>query len=193
MADASPLVALAKQVAGIAERMGVKTAVIGGYALALYDYVRATEDLDLGSDVPITRLRDLDAALSTEGLVTVLRTPDEDDDLGGVIDIRRHEDDEEYVQVVNFRNPYRLGKRHPGQLAVERSELIEEGPLRAVRLAELILMKLHAWSNLGDRQAREDVLALLDRHEIDTAEIERLAEEFELQSAWVTLLASRGS
>ncbi|MCC7385829.1 MAG: hypothetical protein IT384_28530 [Deltaproteobacteria bacterium] len=71
MADASPLVALAKQVARIAEGIGVKTAEIGGYALALYDYVRATEDLDLGSDVSLTRLRDLDAALRERGLVTV--------------------------------------------------------------------------------------------------------------------------
>lgn len=164
MAVDSEIVRLAEEVTAIAKTIHVRTAVVEAYALAAHGFIRATEDFDLGADLMPEGLRRLEAALRGAGLVTELREPDEDDDLGGVLDVRRNPQDLEYVQVINFRNVHRLRRLHPGIAAVERAEPIPGSNLLAAPLADLIAMKLHAWKQLGDTAARNDIVELLRRN-----------------------------
>lgn len=191
MSSEGSLLALASEVARIASGLNIDTAVIGGFALAAHNYVRATEDFDLGTDTSIFKLRDLDKALRAAGYVTELREPDEDDDLGGVIDVRRGVDDLGYVQVVSFSNLSRPGHRHPGKKAIATAEQVPNSPLRTVRLVELIIMMLHSWARLGDEKARRDALELLKRNpDVRAGDVENLARDFELEDAWQKLRSS---
>ena len=110
-----------------------------------------------------------------------LRAPDEDDPLGGVLEIWQHDDEDELpldpVEVVNFCNPYRPG-RNPGTAAVRNARRIEEGSnLRYVQLPDLIVLKLYT----GARRDQADVVELLARNpETDRDAIRVACEPFGL-------------
>jgi hypothetical protein len=103
---------LAERVASVALELGIESAVIGALALAAHNYVRATMDTDLATSVDVfTQLKALEDRLREQGLRVELRLPDEDDPVGGVLQVWEQEDDDgdplDRVEVVNFRNPYR--------------------------------------------------------------------------------------
>lgn len=191
--NGAELLALANEVAEIAATLRIETAVIGGYALAFHNFTRATEDFDLGSSVDVPKLSELKAELERRGYAVELRLPDDEDDLGGVIDVRRHEDDAAYVQIVNFRHPYRLpGDDHPGNAAVRRAEAFTP-TLRAIRFADLIAMKLHCFARLGDSQARLDIMELLKRNPgVDLAEVDDVVKACDLTKEWKEVQESDG-
>src|SRR5512146_2952243 len=90
----SPAVELAERVARLARELGIETALIGAAALAVHHYVRASADLDLATYVDLGALRSLQSRLESEQLHTDLRVPDEQDVLGGVLEIWNRVDDQ---------------------------------------------------------------------------------------------------
>lgn len=174
MPVADPTLELLERVAGVAKTLGIETAVIGAVAMAAHNYVRATADADLGTYVdPYTDLGRLRDALAASGLHVELRTPDDEDPLGGVLRVWEREDENGYpvdfVDVVNFKNPHRPGHHTPGVEAIHAAIPVEGRPtLRFVSLAHLIALKLYT-RGLRDKA---DVVELLrhnpdaDMHEI---------------------------
>jgi hypothetical protein len=162
MADAHPTpIELGERVAALARDLGIQTAVIGAYALAIHHFARATEDLDLASAVQLDDLRKLRAAVEAAGFHCHLETPDDQDDLGGKLTVWLHVDEDDdpidYVEVVNFLNVYRP-RRNPAGEAIRNSVPVSEGSaLRYPTLQDLIALKLDT------RAPRDevDVVALL--------------------------------
>lgn len=119
--DQGPL-RLAEHVAETARGLGIETALIGAYALAAHDYVRATADLDLATVVQLDELRALRGELEVAGLHTALTSPDEQDDLGGTLTIWEQADEDgapiEPVEIVNFLNVLRP-RVNPAAEAIE--------------------------------------------------------------------------
>jgi hypothetical protein len=168
MTPVDPIFVLLERVADVANELGIETAVIGAVAMAAHNYVRATADADLGTYVDpyrdLGRLRD---TLAARGLHVDLRTPDDEDPLGGVLRVWEREDSEgdpiDYVDVVNFNNPHRPGRRTPGFDAIRHAIPVESRPsLRFVGLAHLIALKLYT----GGLRDKADVVELL-RHNSD--------------------------
>jgi hypothetical protein len=163
--EASAQLALAERVAETAARLGIETALIGAAALAAHDYVRGTEDVDLGSAVdPSTRLTALERELAGEGLHTKLRLPDDQDPLGGVLVVwDREGDDGEpvgQVEVVNFVNPLRPARTPAARAIAHAQRLDDSSLLRCVTLPDLIALKIYA----GARQDFGDIVELLARN-----------------------------
>lgn len=164
VASDQPTLALAERVASAARELGIETAVIGAIALAAHNYIRGTLDVDLATRVEhIEDLRRLQQKLVALGLETELRTPDDEDPLGGVLEVWEREGDEDTpinpVEVVNFFNPYRP-EHNPGTAAVRNATPIEGSSLRYVQLADLIALKLYT----GALRDRADVVELLTRN-----------------------------
>lgn len=168
MAPADPILELLERVADAANTLGIETAVIGAVAMAAHNYVRATADADLGTYIdPYTELGQLRDALAASGLRVELRTPDDEDPLGGVLRVWEREDEDgdpvDCVDVVNFKNPHRPGHHTPGSEAIRAAVPVEGRPsLRFVGLAHLIALKLYT----GGLRDKADVLELL-RHNPD--------------------------
>jgi hypothetical protein len=160
--------------------------MIGAAAAALHNYIRATQDVDLCSNVhPELKLRALERKLRDLGLHTTLRLPDEVDELGGVLDVRENADDDAYVQVVNFYNPL-FPRRTPAPTALKAAIPMREANLKYATLASLIALKLDA-NGPGDQR---DVLELLARNpEADISEIRRVCSETDLQDRLDVLLS----
>ena len=95
VATSDPLLELAEQVARQADALGITAAIIGGIAVAMRGAPRATLDVDLGVATGVDRLRALAERLESVGYHIALRLPDDDDPLGGVIDIRAEEIEDE--------------------------------------------------------------------------------------------------
>lgn len=191
---------LAERVAETARTLGIETALIGASALAAHNYVRGTDDIDLGAAVdPRTALRALEQALVELGLRAQLRMPDDQDDLGGVLGVWEHEDADGrplgLVEVVNFYNPYRP-RANPAKAAIENAvPLDERTKLKYVRLADLVALKLYA----GSRKDLADIAEVLALNpEADLQEIRATAKpydatgELERLIAEAALQASRG-
>ncbi len=153
---ADEMLALAIEVSEAAQLCGIECALIGGAALAVHHYARATEDLDLGAiAVPYAKLRELKRSLEDAGCKVTLFDPDDDDPLGGVLTVNRGEVGP--VQVINFENPW-VSRIHPGKRAVANACSLEPGlNLRVVKLEDLIALKLYA----GGRKSENDILELL--------------------------------
>jgi hypothetical protein len=156
-----PGLELAERVASVAHELGIETALIGAMAMAVHKYIRGTSDVDLATNVTSTSdLWRLQAKLESLGLKTELRAPDEDDPLGGVLEIWQREDEAtpiEPVEIVNFYDPY-WPALNPGAAAVRKAVSVEEGsPLRYVCLEDLIALKLYT----GSRRDRDDVVELI--------------------------------
>jgi hypothetical protein len=161
MGETSDPIELAERVASIARGLGIETALIGAYALAVHRYVRGSSDIDLASDVQLDDLRRLRDVVNSQGLHSELRSPDAHDDLGGVLVIWTQVDEDgdplEPLDVVNFRNPYRP-RSTPATTAIRDAVAIPDHPsLRCPQLADLIALKLDA----GARHDLADVVQLL--------------------------------
>lgn len=88
MTDPDGVIRAAEEVTGVLESRGVGALVIGAVALAAHGYVRFTEDLDLGVNTDLGTLNQVANALRTAGFEVELREPDDQDSLGGVVDVR---------------------------------------------------------------------------------------------------------
>lgn len=88
MTDPDGVIRAAEEVTGVLESRGVGALVIGAVALAAHGYVRFTEDLDLGVNTDLGTLNQVANALRTAGFEVELREPDDQDPLGGVVDVR---------------------------------------------------------------------------------------------------------
>jgi hypothetical protein len=145
----------------MAADLGIGTALIGGAALAVHNYVRATPGIDLGAAVdPFRELRLLRLQLDAEGFHTEISLPDAKDVLGGLLRVCWRSDDEERVDVINFQNPLNAGQ-NPGLEAVQTATTIGASEsLRCVTLAHLTALKLYA----GSRRDQADVIELLRRN-----------------------------
>jgi hypothetical protein len=155
---------LAARVAAEAEKMGIKTALIGAAALAVHGYARGTEDIDLAASVlPLSQLEVLARSLSAAGLGTELRYPDDDDPLGGVLVVWNLSDGnaERYdvVEVINFLNPS-LALTTPAPLAIQRATRLDGIHLNCVALPDLVALKLYA----GGSADYADIVQLLARN-----------------------------
>ena len=164
MLDPARSLALAEQVASTARRLGIETALIGAAALAVHRYTRGTEDIDLAANVnPDAQLAALDRELAAAGLRTVLRLPDDDDPLGGVLSVSAGDDPDDQtggmVEVVNFLNPARNAST-PAGAAIARAEAIPGSPLRCVSIADLVALKLYA----GGLSDHADIIELVARN-----------------------------
>jgi hypothetical protein len=170
---------LAERVAQIARGLGIETVLIGAYALAAHHYVRATNDIDLAANVELVLLERLEVALEQAGLHALLRSPDDEDPLGGVLvvwsEIDAEGDPIEPVEVVNYVNPYRP-RQTPARDAIQNAISLDQKPaLRYPRLADLVALKLYA----GSRRDEADVIELLVRNaDADVEEIRRVSKAY---------------
>ena len=178
---AEHLVALALRVAKEAESHKIKTAIIGAAALAHHNYPRATYDIDLGACTDFnSRLRRLAQNLEQQGLNVTLISPDDDDPLDGVLQVRLSEGSEEKVEIVNFRGKI-------GLPVVERAQDGFDG-LRYVRLPELIALKFYA----GGPKSVADIHEVLSANpSADIEEIRKVCTELGFEAEINALLADR--
>src|SRR5439155_16555849 len=103
-----------------------------------------------------------------------LRRPEDDDPIGGCIDVRRRPEDDK-IQVVNFWT----AKPNPGAAAIRRSEEVEG--FRFVRAPDLVALKLYA----GAPSDLDDVKRLLEaRPDLDRDEIRSVCAERGLAGAF---------
>jgi hypothetical protein len=169
--DQTP-VALAERVATVARSLRIETTLIGAYAMAIHNYVRATLDIDLASAVELPKLQLLKDTVIGDGLQAHLFLPDGDDSLGGKLVVWNQVDEEgeplEPVEVVNFLNPFRP-RRTPAPAAIRSSIPLEGMPaLRYPSLAHLIALKMDA----GAPRDHADVIDLL--RENPDADVEKI-------------------
>jgi hypothetical protein len=178
---------VAQLVADVFSGQGVEVAVIGAMALAAHGYARSTEDFDLATSVdPFKILPGIVEELQKRGLRAVLRQPDADDPLGGVIDVEG--DDFDLVQVVNFLNPWAGAGSALGAEAISTATRVAGSPFRIVDVPHLVALKLEA----GGPQDRGDVVELLARNpEADLARIREVCRRFGHESQLEALLAER--
>lgn len=87
MFDPELMLQAAEDVTRILHSRDIPTVVIGATALAAYHYVRQTADIDLGVNADLPAMRALIQSLREAGFQAELREPDDDDPLGGVIDV----------------------------------------------------------------------------------------------------------
>jgi hypothetical protein len=163
------LLQLAEIVAREASALGLSTAIIGALALAHHGYIRATSDVDFGTFTDFNlKLRPLAERLRALGLHVQANAPDDDDPLGGVLNVRA-QPELEPVQLVNFAG----SGKNPGRLAVLRAQPADDG-LRYVRIPELVALKLFA----GSRRDIDDAQRLLEANpDVDMDEIRSVCRE----------------
>lgn len=149
----------AEKIAALLRTLGIDSALIGGAALAAYSYVRATDDIDLGTSVDVwTKLRDATEALKAAGYQATLEYPDASDSLGGVVTVTAPGSNP--VQIVNFLNPYSGGAGAFAREAIELAQPVEGLQISVIPLAHLIALKLYA----GGAPSLSDVAELLSRN-----------------------------
>ncbi|MDX2093012.1 MAG: hypothetical protein SFX73_34535 [Kofleriaceae bacterium] len=173
MPDEQGPLRLAERVADTARELGIDTVLIGAYALAAHDYVRATADLDLASAVQPSELQALATKLAELGLHVAVYSPDEQDDLGGKVVVWEEADEDgdpvEPVEVVNFLNIHRP-RRNPAVEAIRHASPLAGLPsLRYPKLEHLIALKLDA----GAPKDELDVIELLQRNRDADVEVIR--------------------
>ena len=150
----------------VAERVGeilagrhVDTVVVGAMALAVHGYPRLTKDFDLAIGIPPEQLEALAQAIRAEGWDVEVRTPDANDPLGGVIDIRAPGAD--LVQVVNFDNSPAGGfPRLVREACLSAVPLGPDSALKVANIFTLVALKLYA----GGHKSANDILELLERN-----------------------------
>jgi hypothetical protein len=148
---------VAEEVAATCAKHGIRVAVIGAVALALRNYPRQTEDVDLASFADPRDLASVARDLAAMGYEVTFDPPDAEDPLGGVL---RVTGDFRTVELVNFYNP--LGKAEDcGRMAIEEAEPNALGTLAVARVPHLVALKLHAGTT-GKPYA--DILELLARN-----------------------------
>jgi hypothetical protein len=176
-------VELAERVATFALSLRIETTLIGAYAMAVHNYVRATLDIDLASAVDLPALQLLKDAVIEAGLHAHLFLPDADDSLGGKLVVWTQVDEAgeplEPVEVVNFLNPFRP-RRTPAPAAIRSSSPLEGKPaLRYPTLEHLIALKLDA----GGPRDHADVIDLLrENPDADLEQIRATCQDYGLDA-----------
>ena len=173
MNDSEAILHAAEEVVGILKRHRIDAVVIGAVALAAYHYVRQTEDIDLGVNADLPMLRMLTAAIRQAGFTAELREPDDDDPLGGVIDVSGSFG---LLQIISYAD------RFPAVIedAVRLSTLVvrDNSPLRIVPIPHLVALKLYA----GGYKSKADIVELLSRNpDLDLNEIRDVCEQYRLK------------
>lgn len=173
MSDAEGNMKAAERVASLLVRNDVPALVIGAVAMAAHRYVRYTEDIDLGVDADLPKMRVLANALRDEGFTVELREPDSDDPLGGVIDVSGPFG---LVQVVSFANRFPAVIRDA--LAGEDVRIRAGSDLRLVPIAQLVALKLYA----GGSGSKSDIVELLRRNpEVNIDDIRATCRKYRLR------------
>jgi len=173
MVDPDANLDAAEKVAGLLSRHTVDAVVIGAVALAAYRYIRQTDDIDLGVNADLPTLRRIVTSLHESGFAAVLREPDGDDPLGGVIDVTGSFG---LVQIVSYADRFPIVIED----AVRGASLVvrEGSPLRIVPLPQLVALKLYA----GGMKSKSDIVELLARNpDCDLAEVERVCTSYRLR------------
>jgi len=152
----------AERIGEILERDGVQVIVIGAIALAAHQYVRFTNDVDLGVNITVSQMAHLQKVLQEQGYTTEFREPDAADPLGGVIDVTGSFG---AVQIVNF------GDRFPAAIqdafASEPIRSDSNSGLQIIPIPQLVALKLYAggWKGLAD------IVELLRRNPNENLEV----------------------
>ncbi len=173
----TPLSRLGKQIAEVTEalrRVGASYALIGGLALAPYNVIRATQDVDLLVDGEKTD--EIDAELVRLGYRCLHRNVDAGNYLRG----------DERVDLLYAHRPI---ARRLLAAAVELETSL--GHLRVVSIEGLIGFKLQGIANDPRRtQDLEDIRALLraNRSKLDVAEVREYFRLFDKESLLDELL-----
>ncbi len=172
MEDSDAILHAAEAVIGILQRHRVDAVIIGAVALAAYEYVRQTEDVDLGVNADLGTLRTVTESLRESGYTVELREPDGNDPLGGIIDVTGPFG---LLQIVNY------GDRFPAVIedAVRLATLVVRAgsPLKIVPIPQLIALKLYA----GGYKSKADIVELLLRNpELDLDEIRSVCRRYRL-------------
>lgn len=173
MEDAFPILQAAEDILRRLHDHQVDALVIGAVALAAHRYVRQTEDLDLGVNANVQKLRQLTASLRAAGYRAELHEPDAQDPLGGVIDI---EGPFGLVQIISY------AEKFPAVIedALREAQLTARAgsPLKLVPLPHLIALKLYA----GGTKSKADIIELLVRNpEVDLDALRELCRSYRLQ------------
>lgn len=155
------------------ERHRIDAVIIGAVALAAYNYVRQTDDMDMGVNATITALRELASALQAKGYEVALREPDAQDPLGGVLDIAGPFG---LVQLINYAD------RFPVVIddALRETTLVARAgsPLKIVPIPQLVALKLYA----GGFKSKADIIELLVRNpEADLKQIDAVCQRYRIQ------------
>ena len=103
MEDADAILRAAEDILRCLHAHQIDAVVIGAVALAAHRYVRQTEDLDLGVNANLQKLRELADSLRQAGYHAELHEPDADDPLGGVIDI---EGSFGLIQIISYADKF---------------------------------------------------------------------------------------
>ncbi len=167
---------------------GLETAIIGAVAASVHNYARATNDIDLASDVPLKTLHDIKEELEGEKFEVTLNEPDAQDHLGGVLTVSG--DDFDAIQIVNYLNPYKAsGGTRLGKEAIESATDQKIRSVPVVDLAHLVALKLYS----GGGKGRNDVSELLERNpDADIAAILKLCTRHRLDGPLRTILEDLG-
>ena len=175
---------VAAEIAGLIGEEGARCAIIGAVALAIHGYARATQDLDLATELdPSTQLRQLGRELEGRGYLTELTMPDAEDPLGGVLTVSGDAFDD--VQVVNFHNPS-AARRTPATRALDDAVALEGVELRVVTIADLVLLKLYA----GGIKNVADIVGLMQANpEVDLGSLRPRCSDLGLEAELSRVIA----
>jgi hypothetical protein len=183
--DADAILRAAEDILHCLHRHQLDAVVIGAVALAAHRYVRQTEDLDLGVNANVRKLRELTDSLRQAGYQAVLHEPDADDPLGGVINI---EGSFGLIQIISYADKF------PAVIedALRESRMTARpgSALKLVPLPHLIALKLYA----GGTKSRADVLELLMRNpELDMAGVRALCRNYRLAGLEELIIEARSA
>lgn len=184
MTDSADILQAAEDVLQFLHAHQLDAVVIGAAALAAHRYMRQTEDLDLGVNADLDRLRAVTAALRNAGYGAELREPDADDPLAGVIDV---EGPFGIVQIISFAGKFPAAiddALREARLAVRAGS-----PLKLVPLPHLIALKLYA----GGLKSKADIVEVLKRNpELDLDEVRKLCRRYRLRGLEELIAEARG-
>jgi len=166
------LLQAAEDVVGLLQGQKVEAVVIGAVALAAYRYVRQTEDIDLGINASVETLKNLTQTLQKAGYQAVLRLPDAQDPLGGVMDI---ETPHGFLQIISFAD--RFPAVIEDAIANTTTAIRPGSRLKLVPLSHLVALKLYA----GGHKSKADIVEVLSRNpSIDLGEVRQLCQKYQL-------------
>lgn len=166
------ILSVSEDILAILREQELNAIVIGAVALAAHHYVRQTLDLDLATNADLKAMRRLVETLTKHGYEAVLREPDLDDPLAGVIDVTGPFG---LVQIISYAN------RFPAVIddALREATLsIRPGShLMIVPIPHLVALKLYA----GGLKSKADIVELLRRNPgIDLNNVQAVCSRYRL-------------
>jgi predicted nucleotidyltransferase len=160
---------LMADVAGFLAARGVRYAVIGAMAAAVYGVVRASLDADAVVSLQIREAQALRQELIDQGYEATLRTGDVDDPIPGLLEIQdRHGNRVDLLLGLRGMDPELLNRTRQVRLA--------EAVLEIVGREDFIAMKAFAGGPVDLADAR--AVIELDRETLDLELLRRLAQRF---------------